>query len=251
MAVARSALVTGSASGIGLAIAESLSAKGMHVLLADRSEVVHQIAERLRVRGSVAESFVVDLGEESGVLALAEHARVWAGGCDVLVNNAGINPKRDGGKFPTAEISSADWNMVLRVNLTAPFLLCRELMPGMRRQRWGRVVNIGSRAGRTYMPSATLHYSTTKAGLIGMTRQLAGEFAGDGITVNCVAPGRVDTPLSRRTAPEVTAKLLEGIPAGRGGTTGEIAAVVSFLASDDAGYVTGTCLDANGGSFIG
>jgi len=247
----RSALVTGSASGIGLAIAELLSLSGMRVLLADRSDEVRSAAERLSTLGGHAEPFVVDLGDETGVLALAEHARTQFGGCDVLVNNAGINPKKDGARFPTPEISLADWDNVLRINLTAPFLLCRELMPAMRRAKWGRVLNITSRAGRTYMPSATLHYSATKAGLIGMTRQLAGEFASDGITVNCVAPGRVDTPLSRQTTPEISAKLLAAIPMGRGATADEIAAVVAFLASETAGYVTGACLDVNGGSFMG
>jgi 3-oxoacyl-[acyl-carrier protein] reductase len=140
---------------------------------------------------------------------------------------------------------------VLRINLTAPFILCRELVPAMQQRGWGRVINIASRAGRTFIPPAGLHYSASKAGLIGLTRQLAGSFAAFGITANCIAPGRIETPLSSQSSAEVLRQSVAAIPAQRLGTTDEIAAAARFLASDAAGYVTGVCIDVNGGAFIG
>ncbi|HEY4069052.1 MAG TPA: SDR family NAD(P)-dependent oxidoreductase [Burkholderiaceae bacterium] len=247
----RSILVTGSASGIGLAIAERFAADGgIRLLLADRSEAIHDVARRLSASGCEAEGYVVDLAQEAQVLALAEHTRTRFGGCDVLVNNAGMHPKKEGGSYKLPDIPTADWELVLRVNLTAPFLLCRELVPLMKPKGWGRVVNIASRAGRTYIPQAGVHYAASKAGLIALTRQIAGDYARFGIAANAVAPGRIETPLSNQTAPEIIAKSLEGIPARRVGTVAEIAATAHFLASDGAGYINGACIDANGGVFM-
>ena len=243
------ALVTGAASGIGLAVARLLAAAGHRLLLVDRDDAIHQIAATLP--GAAHESRVADLADEAQVLAAAAHARGAFGGCAILVNNAGMNIKKAGGKFPLEEITTGHWEQVLRVNTTAPFLLCRELLPAMRARRWGRVVNIASRAGRTYIPSVSLHYATSKAALIGMTRQLAGEFAADGITVNCIAPGPVETPLARQNNPEVAARLRAAVPAGRSGTADEIAATVGFLVSAQAAFVVGACIDVNGGAFMG
>ena len=161
------------------------------------------------------------------------------------------HPKNAGGAFPTEAIETSVWNQVLNVNLTTPFLLCRELMPTMRERGWGRVVNISSRAGRTYIPSVSLYYSTTKAALIGMSRQLAGEFAADGVTVNCIAPGRVETPLASLTAPDISARLVAATPMGRMGTSAEIADLAGFLASPGSGFLTGACVDINGGAYMG
>jgi len=246
----RSILVTGGASGIGLAIAERFAGDGVPLLLADRSASVREVARRLCVNGCAAEGYVVDLAEEAQVLELAEHVRSRYDGCDVLVNNAGMHPKREGGSYKLPEIPTSDWDLVLRVNLTAPFLLCRELVPLMKPKGWGRVINIASRAGRTYIPQAGVHYAASKAGLIALTRQIAGDYARWGIAANAIAPGRVETPLSNQTAPGIIAKSLEGIPARRVGTTAEIAATAHFLASDGAGYINGACIDANGGAFM-
>jgi len=246
----RSILVTGAASGIGLAIAERFAADGARLLLADRSDGVHDVARRLAVGGCEAEGIVVDLSEEAQVLRLAEHARTRLGGCDVLVNNAGMHPKREGGSYKLPDVPTSDWELVMRVNLTAPFLLCRELVPPMKARGWGRVVNIASRAGRTYIPQAGVHYAASKAGLIALTRQVAGDYARFGIAANAVAPGRIETPLSNQTAPEIIAKSLETIPARRVGRVAEVAATVHFLASDGAGYLNGACLDVNGGVFM-
>jgi 3-oxoacyl-[acyl-carrier protein] reductase len=246
----RSILVTGSASGIGLAIAERFAADGVRLLLADRSASILEIARRLAVNGCEAEGFVVDLSEEAQVVALAEHTRTRYGGCDVLVNNAGMHPKKEGGSYKLPDIPTTDWEFVLRVNLTAPFVLCRELVPLMKPKGWGRVINMASRAGRTYIAPAGVHYAASKAGLIALTRQIAGDYARWGITANAIAPGRIETPLSNQSSPEVIARAVAGIPARRVGTVAEIAATAHFLASEGAGYMNGTCLDVNGGVFM-
>jgi 3-oxoacyl-[acyl-carrier protein] reductase len=247
----RSAVVTGAASGIGLAITHRLAHAGYRVLLADRDPAIHEIATRLPSTGKPHLALPVDLGNEEEVRALARTAIEDFGGCDILVNNAGINIKKQGGRFPIEEVTNADWERVFRINVTAPFMLCRALLPEMRTRKWGRVVNIASRAGRTFIPSVTLHYATSKAAIIGMTRQLAGDFAADNITVNCVAPGPIETPLSRQNSPEVATRLRASVPAGRSGTADEIASTVAFLVSEEASFVVGACIDVNGGAFMG
>ncbi|CAM4284350.1 SDR family oxidoreductase [Bordetella tumbae] len=251
MKLIRSALVTGAASGIGLAIATQLARAGYRVLLADRDPAVHQIAATLPYNGQPHLAVTVDLGQEDEVLSLARAAVEDFGGCDILVNNAGINIKKQGGPFPLEEVSNADWERVFRINVMAPFMLCRALLPEMRSRGWGRVINIASRAGRTFIPNTNLHYATTKAAIIGMTRQLAGDFAPNNITVNCVSPGPVDTPLARQNNPEVAARLRAAVPAGRSGTADEIACAVAFLVSEDASFIVGACIDVNGGAFMG
>ena len=251
MTASRSAIVTGAASGIGAEIARGFAADGIRVLLTDRSERVHGVGKQLAAAGGDITTFVADLEAEGDVVSLAAHACAAYGGCDILVNNAGINPKLAGTRYATHEVPTDLWDEVLRVNLTAPFLLCWAVLPGMCTRKWGRVVNVASRAGRTFTPNASLFYATTKAGLIGMTRQLAGEFAAGDVTVNCIAPGLVDTPLSRGLAPDAAARLRAAIPVGRAGTSAEMAAAVRYLASNAAGFITGACLDVNGGSFMG
>ncbi|MCW5652746.1 SDR family NAD(P)-dependent oxidoreductase [Hydrogenophaga sp.] len=250
MPPARSVLITGGASGIGLATARAFAAQGCPLLLADISPSVHEVARSLGTPQAAAHAFEADMGEETQVLALASEAMRLFGGCDVLVNCAGVSQKRDGKAIPPTEVRTADWERVLRINLTAPFLLCRELIPAMQRRKFGRIVNVASRAGRTFSKGAGSDYAASKAGLIGLTRHLAGTYAADGITVNAVAPGRVHTPLANTSSAEVLAKAMQEIPAGRFGTPDEIAQAIVFLASDGAAYLTGACLDVNGGGFM-
>lgn len=247
----RIAVVTGAASGIGLAIAECLARAQMRVLLVDRNPAVHDRARELAGKNLDVDAHVADLSQEGDILGVATHVKASAGRCDVLVNNAGVHPKNKGDKFSLTEIGFADWEAVLRVNLSAPFLLCRELVPLMQANGWGRIINIASRAGRTYIPPVGVHYSASKAGLIGMTRQIAGDYARFGITANCIAPGRIETPLSSLSSRSIIEKAVQGIPVGRLGTPEEIAAVAGFLASDGAAYVTGVVIDVNGGGFMG
>ncbi|MGI4814186.1 MAG: SDR family NAD(P)-dependent oxidoreductase [Janthinobacterium lividum] len=249
MAEQRIAVVTGSASGIGLAIAKGLLADGLRVVLADRSESVRDVARELSPDGKQAEAYVVDVSDEQQILKFCEYVK-GLGRCDVLVNNAGVHPKHNGKHYDMPDISFEAWETVLRINLSAPFLLCQQLLPLMQKHKFGRIINIASRAGRTFIPPVGVHYSASKAGLIGLTRQIAGQFAGFGITANCIAPGRIETPLSSQSSAEVIAAATKGIPVGRLGTTDEIAAAARFLASDGAGYTTGIVIDVNGGVFM-
>lgn len=240
------ALVTGAASGIGAALAGLMAQRGIHVLMADKNPDVMEVAKRL----PNAVGHVVDLGIEAEVLKLSEFAKGEFGGCDILVNNAGIAPKKDGRGYTIPETDTALWNHVMAVNLTAPFVLCRELVPGMQKNKWGRIVNIASRAGRTRIPGVAAFYSASKAGLIGFTRQLAGEYVADGITANTVAPGPVQTSLALQSSDTTKKKLLETVPIGRHASAEEIASVIDFLCTPEASYVTGACLDVNGGGFM-
>ncbi|SEB18611.1 SDR family NAD(P)-dependent oxidoreductase [Variovorax sp. YR216] len=250
MPIQRSVLVTGGAAGIGLAIARGFAGLGHRVLLADVSETVHAAAERLSTPQAPVHSQLADVGDEEQVLRVTARLQDLFGGCDILINCAGISSKRNGQPVPPTEVTTADWQRVLGVNLTAPFLLSRELIPGMRQRGFGRIVNIASRAGRTFVAPAGVDYAASKAALIGLTRHLAGTYAPDGITVNCVAPGRIETALSSLSSPEVIAAATRAIPMGRLGTTDEVAAAVLFLASEAASYVTGACVDVNGGVFM-
>jgi 3-oxoacyl-[acyl-carrier protein] reductase len=246
----RVAVVTGAASGIGLAIAERLAHDAHSLVLVDRSDAVHALAERLRGDGIAAESAVVDVADHDRVRELTGDLTARHGRCDILVNNAGVHPKRpDGGKVPIPEISFDQWQQVIAVNLTAPFLLAAWALELMKRRRWGRIVNISSRAGRVYSDVAGAHYSATKAALIGFTRVLAGEGGPFNVTANCVAPGRVRTPLSDQGGDALHEGYARTVPVARIGRPEEIAAAVAFLASDDASFVTGSVVDANGGVF--
>ena len=246
----RSVLVTGGAAGIGLAIARGLAAQGHRILLADVSDTVHAAADKLTTPQASVHAHVADVGDEAQVLGVAKRAIELFGGCDILVNCAGVSMKRDGKPIPPTDVRTSDWERVLRINLTAPFLLSRDLLPGMCERKFGRIINIASRAGRTFVAPAGADYASSKAGLIGLTRHLAGTYAPDGITVNCIAPGRIETALSSLSSPEIIAAAAKAIPVGRLGTTEEVASAAMFLASDAASYVTGVCLDVNGGAFI-
>ncbi len=245
----RIALVTGAASGIGLAIATRFVNAGMRVLLVDRSDSVVEVAQRLGAECALG--WVADLGVTDDVLGTVDKVEKAFGRCDVLVNNAGVHPKVNGRIVSLEDTTLEAWETVFRINLTAPFLLCQRLLPGMRDRRWGRVVNISSRTARTYSDRAGTHYTASKAGLIGLTRKIAGDYASFGITANCVAPGQIETPLARTSTAEVLAKAAASTPAGRLGTADEVASAVVYLASDDAAFITGTVMDVNGGGFIG
>ena len=244
---ARVALVTGAASGIGLAVATQFVKDGYITVLVDRSLDVAQIAAGLQ--GST-HAIVCDVADEAQVRAAMKEVEARHGRCDILVNNAGIHPKREGGKFMIEQITSQQWQQVIAINLTAAFLFSQLALPLMRRQKWGRIINISSRGGRTASPVASAHYAATKAGLIGFTRALAIEAASDNITANCIAPGPITTAMTAGSSEEVRATFTRAVPLGRYGDPDEIASVVSFLASDGSSYMTGAVLDVNGGTFM-
>jgi 3-oxoacyl-[acyl-carrier protein] reductase len=246
----RVALVTGAASGIGLGVARCLAQAGHHVFAIDRSDAVMDVARGLEHEGYAASGAVLDIANEQGIRDLVGVVDSRFGRLDILVNNAGIHPKVNGVRNSFLTMTTAQWTEVLAVNLTSMFVFSREAAPLMRRQRWGRIVNMSSRAGRTLVETAGIHYAATKAGIVGMSRVMAAEVAGDGITVNCVAPGRIETPLTAQGSDEQRARLVGNIPVGRIGTPAEIGHVVRFLVSEESGYLTGAVLDVNGGTFM-
>jgi 3-oxoacyl-[acyl-carrier protein] reductase len=242
----RVALVTGAASGIGLATARHFAQQGLRTVLLDRSAEVEAIAREL----PHAHALVADVGRADEVRAAMAQVQSRFGRCDVLVNNAGIHPKKDGGKWKIEEIPLEQWNEVLAINLTSAFLFCQLALPLMRRQRWGRIVNVSSRGGRTVSPVASAHYAATKAGLIGFTRIASLEGAPDRITANCVAPGPIHSAMTAGSSPEIRAAFAKAVPLGRYGDPEDVAATVGFLASDAAAFITGAVFDVNGGTYM-
>lgn len=235
----RRALVTGASGGIGGAVASALHAQGATVALAGRNRAA--LEERASELGDRAHVLTADLAESGAADTLARAAAEAMGGIDILVNNAGL--ARDG---LFVRVKDEDWQTVLDVNLTAGFRLARAALRGMMRARWGRIVAITSIVGQTGNPGQA-NYAASKAGMTGMTKALAAEVAARNVTVNCVAPGFIDTAMTQGLGDEQTARLAERIPAGRLGTPEDVASCVVFLASDEAAYVTGQTISVNGG----
>ena len=236
----KSALVTGATGGIGAAIAEALHGQGAHVVLSGtREAVLEERAAALGDRVSVAAANLADLESVEGLAKRAEE--LAGGGIDILVNNAGIT--RDG---LLMRMKDDDWDTVIAVNLTAGFRLSRALVRGMMKRRWGRIVGISSIVGATGNPGQA-NYAAAKAGMVGFSKALAAEIANRGITVNVVAPGFIDTAMTEALTDAQKEKLLAGVPVGRLGVPGDIAAAVVYLASQEAAYVTGATIHVNGG----
>ncbi|MBY8824293.1 SDR family NAD(P)-dependent oxidoreductase [Sphingomonas colocasiae] len=246
----RVAIVTGAAKGLGRATAERLAADGHHVVCVGRSGNTEPVATALKACGMSAEAMVAEMSDEVAIEAMVENVAARHGRIDILVNNAGFGTSRGNRPASIAELTLDEWNAVLAVNLTAPFLLSRAVIPHMRRGRWGRIVNVGSRAGRTGIPAAEAAYSATKAGLLGLTRYLAMVTADGGITVNAIAAGRFATDMADQAAPDIRSSALAGIPVGRTGDPAEFAGTVSFLTSEIAAFMTGATIDVNGGAFM-
>ena len=200
--------------------------------------------------GGKATGMVVELSKEDNVLKLAHDVLAQHGRVDILVNNAGVHPKNGGNKFYLEEITSEQWATVLAINLTAPFLLSRELIPQMKARKWGRVINISSNSARTVVPPTSAAYVTSKHGLIGLTHMSAFECASHGVTVNAIAPGPVRTGLTGQSSAANQAMITQLIPMGRYGEPMELAVVIQFLASEASSFMTGAVLDVNGGSVI-
>jgi len=235
----KAALVTGASGGIGGAIARGLHEAGARVLLAGtRRDALEALAAELGERAFVA---TADLADPASGDALVKAAEAAMGQLDVLVNNAGLT--RDG---LALRMKDEDWQRVIDVDLTAAFRLSRAALRGMMRRRWGRIVAITSVVGATGNPGQA-NYAAAKAGLVGLSKALAAEVASRGITVNCVAPGFIDTAMTEALTPEQRERLAGAIPMGRIGTPAEVASCVVFLASDEARYVTGHTLHVNGG----
>lgn len=235
----KKALVTGASGGIGGAIARSMHEQGATVSLAGRNrDALDALAAELGDRCHV---IVGDLGDTESADAMLAAASDAMDGIDILVNNAGLT--RDN---LAMRIKDDDWQAVIDVNLTATFRLSRAVLRGMMKARWGRIINVTSIVGVTGNPGQT-NYAASKAGIIGMSKSLAGEVATRGITVNCIAPGFIATAMTESLGEDQKEKLVSAVPAGRLGTPEDVAACAVFLASGEAAYVTGQTLHVNGG----
>ena len=235
----KTALVTGASGGIGAAIARTLHAQGATVALSGtRRDALDALAAELGERAHVCPADLREAGAADALVAAAEAA---AGPLAILVNNAGLT--RD---MLALRMKDEDWQTVLDVDLSAPFRLARAALKGMLRRRAGRIIGIGSIVGATGN-AGQANYAAAKAGLVGMTKALAQEVGSRGITVNMVAPGFVETPMTHVLTDEQKKKLSDAIPLGRLGQPADIAAAVLYLAAEEAGWVTGATLHINGG----
>jgi 3-oxoacyl-[acyl-carrier protein] reductase len=240
------ALVTGASQGIGRAIALDLANHGATVALAARSlDKLEAVATEITAAGGSAQAFALDVSSEESIKSCAKAVLTGLGAVHILVNNAGIT--RD---TLALRMKSTDFEDVLRANLTGAFLLTQAVISSMMKARWGRVINITSVVGETGA-AGQANYAASKAGLIGLTKSLAREFASRSITVNAVAPGFIQTAMTDVLTDDQKAAILAHVPLARYGVVEDIAAAVSFLASDAAGYITGHTLDVNGGMYMG
>lgn len=235
----KTALVTGATGGIGADIAKALHTQGAHVFITGRNE--EKLTQLKDMLGERVTAIAADLSDSDKITDLIKQVDEQSEGLDILVNNAGLT--RDN---LAMRMKGEDWDIVLDVNLSAPFKLAQACLRGMMKRRHGRIINITSIVGTTGNPGQ-VNYAASKAGMTGWTKSLAQEVASRGITVNCLAPGFIATAMTEVLDDAQKDKLNANIPAGRMGTTDDIAAGVVYLASDESAYVTGQTLHINGG----
>jgi len=238
----RIALVTGAGSGIGAATARRLVAEGAHTACADRDLAAAAItAQAITDEGGSAEAIGHDVTDPTSWEQAVRHCIEAFGGLDVLVNNAGFTRDRT-----AVKMSESEWDEVIDVHLRGTWLGCRQALPAMRERGGGAIVNVSSESRHGSFGQA--NYAAAKAGIVGLTRTIALEHARHGIRCNAVAPGMVDTPLTQAMDAEIAGRMRAAIPMARFGTANEIAAAISFLASEDAAYITGQTLNCDGGT---
>ncbi len=246
----RTAVVTGAGSGMGRAIAERLAEDGAKVAIWDvNGEGAAETAKNITDAGGTALARTVDCSDRAAIEAAAAETRAKLGPILILVNNAGIAPFT-----PFLEVDDALLDKVLFINLRGPIILTREILPDMLNAEWGRIINITSSSTQTGSPAQT-HYVASKGGLLGFTKALATEFGGTGVTANMIPPGSIDTPMLRGAAimqePGRVDAYGAALPVKRIGTVNDIAAAASYLASEDASYITGQTISVNGGRYMG
>lgn len=241
-------IVTGGASGIGAATARALAAEGARVVVADiNASALEKMEEDMRKEGRQFLCLRTNVAKEKEVEELINKTLSHFGGIDILINNAGISPKHDGKKANLWEMSIAEWDQVMAVNIRGAFLCCHFAVPKMIERGGGAIVNVSSLAAKAGSGITGCHYVISKAGVVGLTKVLAREVAEYGIRVNAVAPGRIDTPMIWDVPPEVNEKYKQTIPLNRLGTPEEVAEGIVFLLSESASYITGQVMDINGG----
>lgn len=245
------AIVTGGSRGIGLGIVRRFLADGYHVAFLGASAAhVERALDILKAHENRLYAEKVDIRRQSEVGGFVDRVRSRWGEIAVLVNNAGVSPQRADQHVPwLLQTSIEEWTRAIDVNLYGPFILTRLLAPAMIAKEYGRIINIGSLAGRAMPLIAGPHYAASKAGLVGLTRAAARDLAPHGITVNCIAPGRITTDMTGPPEAAVNRSALSRIPVGRLGTAEEVAHVAAFLASPMAGFITGATIDVTGGEF--
>jgi 3-oxoacyl-[acyl-carrier protein] reductase len=241
----RVAFVTGASRGIGRAIALTLCRSGFDIVVASPEiEKNEEVAEEIRACSGEAMTVNLDVTSPESVKAAFSKVMQDKTRIDVLVNNAGIT--RDG---LAVRMKPQDWDLVMKINLSGAFLCSQQVLPGMMKNRWGRIVNISSVVGQAGS-AGQANYAASKAGLIGMTKSLAQEMGSRNITVNAIAPGYIDTDMTRALPEELKQKMLATVPLARMGKPEDIASAVKFLASEDASYITGHVLAVNGGMYM-
>jgi len=246
----RVAVVTGAASGMGLAISRHLAARGDRVALLDlQGEAALRAAEELRAAGAAAIGVEADVSDRSAVDSAFDKVRAELGPIRILVTAAGLDAFE-----AFTDITTGSWERVLAINLTGTFHCLQAAVPDMLEARWGRMVTISSSSAQSGAPRMA-HYVASKGGVIGLTKALALELAPHGITVNCIPPGMIDTPMLRRAEADGDVGKIEKIaprmiPVGRAGTPEDIAATCGFLCSDEAGFITGQVIGVNGGMVL-
>ena len=242
----RVALVTGASQGIGRACAIELARAGAKVALCARNvEKLQEVAKEIAANGGESDAIKMDVANEEEIKAGAKAAIGRFGRVDILVNNAGITRDQ-----LVMRMKRADWDDVINTNLTGPFLLIQAVIGSMLKQRWGRIINVTSIFGQIGQ-AGQANYASSKAGLIGMTMAVAREVATRNITVNAVAPGWIETAMTKVLSDELKETMAKSVPLGRTGTDLDVAHAVKFLASEEAGYITGEVLKVNGGILMG
>lgn len=243
----RVVLVTGGVGGIGEAIVRRYLDAGAAVGVIDLNPQGQELVQALKQQGHVACFAAADVADFSACQNAAQVIQTELGPIDTLINNAGISPKHQGQPAPVHQMDLSEWHRVIGVNLHSAFNFVRILSPDMVARGFGRIVSTSSVAGKAYLDLVGVHYSTTKAALIGFTRHLAGELGPHGITVNALAPGRIATPLLHTVAPEANQAVIDNTPLRRLGNAAEVADVCHYLTSDQASFVTGQVVDVAGG----
>lgn len=244
----RVVLVTGGASGIGAILVQRYAADGAAVGIVDRdAQAGNELAEELKGQGRQVHFAAADVADIDACRQACLGIEGSLGPIDTLVNNAGISPKHEGQPRPIWRMDPAEWHRVVDVNLHSAFNFCRILTPGMVERRFGSIVSMSSVAGKAYLDIVAAHYSTTKAAIIGMTRHLAGELGPYGITVNALAPGRIDTPMVAGAPLAANEAVIASTPLRRLGKPAEVADACLFLSSAHASFITGQVIDVAGG----